>query len=429
MKVIKQLRAAFAGRSRRGHNASHINDEESFQASFDPITQKQLTKRQNFTAPMVACNMLGQPVWTPRNYRALSQEGYARNVIVHRCVNLIARGCASIPWLFFEDGIPLEDHPLKALLMQTSPKVSFQQFLESVVANLLLAGNSYIEAINDERSGEVQELYVLRPDRVKVIPDRLGHVAAYEYEVDGLKRRINAHLKDGQISLLHLKSFNPLNDWYGQSPLEAAACSIDQHNAVAAHNLSLLQNGGRPTGAMIVNRNSASRASVEEVQELKADLRSIIEGERNAGRVLLLEGDFEWREMGLSPRDLDFTEGKNTSAREIAQAFNVPSMLVGIPGDATYANFKEARCHLWEDTIIPLAHHVKQKITNWLSPSYQESNERNSGLTIELDLDRVAALSPKREETWRRLSECTFLTKNEKRKSMGYAPIAGGDTL
>jgi phage portal protein BeeE len=46
--------------------------------------------------------------------------------------------------------------------------------------------------------------------------------------------------------------------------------------------------------------------------------------------------------MGLSPKDMDFVEAKNGAARDIALAFGVPPMLLGIPGDNTYANYQEA---------------------------------------------------------------------------------------
>lgn len=378
--------------------------------------QKNLSMRT--PESMVACTVLGQPVWTPRNYAALAQQGYAKNVIVHRCVNLIARGCASIPWLCHEKDYLVSDTPLPRLLARPAPQTAFAQFMESVVANLLLSGNSYVHAVGHAYP---EELHSLRPDRMRVIPDGKGYVAGYEYQVDGHRVKLQERLAEGQLSVLHLKLFNPLNDWYGQSPLEAAACAIDQHNAVAAHNLSLLQNGGRPTGAMIINRDNHQRASDEEIQDLKADLKTILEGERNAGRVLLLEGDFEWREMGLSPRDLDFADGKNTSAREIAQAFNVPPMLVGIPGDATYANFKEARCHLWEDTIIPIAGHIMREFEKWLLSSFPDVDR------LSLDLDSISALSPKRDELWNRLQNCDFLTDNEKRALLGFGPLQNAE--
>lgn len=373
---------------------------------------------------MVACNFVGRPMWTPRNYAALSEHGYRKNVIVHRCVNLIARGAASVPWRLYKGRDELETHPLLRLLNRPSVYQGGSAFFESVFAHLLLSGNSYIERVLGRHAAEPRELYALRPDRVKVVPGPTGLPIGFEYSVNGKALCLKLDPATGQSPILHLKLFNPLNDWYGQSPIEAAACAIDQHNAVADHNLALLQNGGRPSGALMVNKtHTGHNLSAEQVEDLRKDLRTMVEGEENAGRVLLLEGDFHWQEMGLSPKDLDFVEGKFLSAREIAQAFNVPPMLVGIPGDSTFTNYREARFHLWEDTILPLLDYVVDELNLWLVPQFEP------GLRLSYDIDAIPALAPRREEAWAKIAKADFLTINEKRKMVGYAPLTGGDTV
>ena len=44
----------------------------------------------------------------------------------------------------------------------------------------------------------------------------------------------------------------------------------------------------------------------------------------NAGKPLFLFGDATWTAMGISPKDMDFVNAKNTTARDIALAFGVP---------------------------------------------------------------------------------------------------------
>ena len=87
------------------------------------------------------------------------------------------------------------------------------------------------------------------------------------------------------------------------SPLEAGSGAIDQHNAVAGHNLCLLQNGGRPSGALVIKSGRDNYSLTEEQRHsLRQDLKEIYEGTRNAGRIMMFEGDFEWKEMGLSQK-------------------------------------------------------------------------------------------------------------------------------
>ena len=159
--------------------------------------------------------------------------------------------------------------------------------------------------------------------------------------------------------------------------------------------------------------------SEEQRTRLREDLKAAYEGTGNAGRVLVLEGDFEWKEMALSPKDLDFIEGKNLSAREIAQVYGVPPMLVGVPGDATFSNYKEARYHLWEDTILPHLEMIKSELNRWLVPFFGEK------LVLDYDTESIPALAPKREALWSKIEKASFLTLNEKRELVGYPPMSG----
>lgn len=382
------------------------------------VAASQTGQKASTVGSMIAYNHVGQAVWTPRHYDRLTEEGYRKNVIVYRAVNLIARGAASVPWRLYRGHEELHQHPLLDLLHSPNPRLGGAAFIESVLNYLLLAGNSYVEAICDAQ-GQPVELYALRPDRMKVVPGNQGFPQAFEYAVDGKKRQIPVDPHLGNAAVLHLKLFHPLNDWYGMSPIEAAASAIDQHNAVAHHNLSLLQNGGRPSGALIMK--NCVYHSKEQREEFIDDFRRAYQGENQAGKVMVLEGDLGWQEMGLSPRDLDFVEGKSLSAREIAQAFNVPPMLVGIQGDATFANYKEARYHLWEDTILPLLDYVIDEFNHWLVRSF------GADLRLTYDIDKIPALAQRREEAWGKISQANFLTINEKRRAVGYAPLPDGD--
>ncbi len=394
----------------------------NFLSKFKNRAQGKPEYKASSVGSMVAYNNLGQPVWTPRNYEALTAQGFRKNVIVYRCVNLISRSAASVPWRLYKGDQEVVTHPLLDLLKRPSALQGGSAFIESTLGYLLLSGNSYIESVAG-KDHLAKELYALRPDRMKVLPSSNGLPMGFEYSVDGQKKVIPADPVTGKSSVLHLKLFNPLNDWYGMSPIEAAACAIDQHNTVAAHNLALLQNGGRPSGALMVTQGQGQSLSSDQLSDLRDDLRKLVEGEKNAGRMMILEGDFQWQEMGLSPKDLDFIEGKLLSAREIAQAFNVPSMLVGVSGESTFANYKEARFHLWEDTILPLLDYLSDELNRWLVSQFGED------LRLSIDVDAIPALAPRREEAWAKLSKADFLTINEKRKAVGYGPVQGGDEL
>ncbi|MEM8553181.1 MAG: phage portal protein, partial [Pseudomonadota bacterium] len=144
------------------------------------------------------------------------------------------------------------------------------------------------------------------------------------------------------------------------------------------------------------------------------------QGARNAGRPLLLEGGLDWKTMAMSPRDMDFIEAKNQAAREIALAFGVPPMLLGIPGDNTYANYREANRAFWRQTVLPLVNRTGQALSNWLGAAWPDTD-----LRLSYDADQIEALSAERDALWARVQAADFLTAEEKREAVGY----GADPL
>lgn len=369
-----------------------------------------------------------QARFTPRQYDALADEAYRKNIIAYRAVKLVSQNAACVPFAVYSgrgaSRRRLEDHPLADLLSQPNPQQGGTEFFEAVYAYYLIAGNSYIEAVGPE-SAPPRELWTLRPDRMRVLPGASGLPAGYRYTVAGKSVDYAADPLTGKGSVLHLKSFHPLDDWYGMSPLEAAAFSVDQHNDAAKWNAALLQSSGRPSGALVFKPShpEASDILTEEQREtLRREIEEYYAGADNAGRPLVLEGGLDWREMSMSPKDMDWLAGKDVSAREIALAFHVPPQLIGIPGSLSFANFEQARLALYDDAVLPLAHHLRDELNNWLCPRFE------GGVSVDLDLDRVEALAPRREKIWERVNAATFMTANEKRAALGLAPLPeGGD--
>ena len=119
------------------------------------------------------------------------------------------------------------------------------------------------------------------------------------------------------------------------------------------------------------------------------------------------------RHCRLSPAEMDFQATRAAAAREIALAIGVPPMLLGIPGDNTYANYREANLAFWRMTVLPLAGRVAEALSRWLDGAFE------ADVDISLDLERVPALAAEREALWARLEDATFLTRDEKRKLAG----------
>lgn len=387
---------------------------------FAPEHDQDLQTKKSAVGTLISMQGHGQPVWTPRDYTALAKEGFASNAVVYRCVRMISEAAASVPLLLYENGEQYTDHPLLKILKQPNPGQGGADLLEAWYGYLLVAGNAYLEAVSV--GSDLRELYVLRPDRMKLIAGPNGWPTAYEYSANGQKIHFQQEGNDAVKPILHMAMFHPTNDHYGMSPIEAAATAIDIHNAAGGWNKALLDNAARPSGALVYNVKDGNMTT-EQFVRLKEELEESYQGARNAGRPLLLEGGLDWKAMGLTPRDMDFIEAKYIAAREIALALGVPPMLLGIPGDNTYSNYMEANRTFWRQTILPLAERTAKALSAWLEPAF------GAELELKIDLNKINALSSERETMWERVRKADFLTLNEKRKMVGYDEIEGGDTL
>jgi len=363
-------------------------------------------------------------------YQELAKEGYLKNAIVYRCVNEISKGASSVPLLLKNGDEIVEQHPLIDLLNRPNPLQSYSEFFNSLFGYVLLGGNAYILKVGSEM-GTPQELHQLRPDRMVIkgsgnpIPDR------YEYVVNGrVQKTYMVDQVNGYSEVKHVKLWNPLDDYYGLSPMSAAAVEVDQFNMSSKHNVNLLQNGARPSGAVIFKPQDdagfAANLSESQRQQLLTDLNNRFSGAGNAGRPMLLEGDFDWKEMGLTPKDMDFHRLKNMAATDIALCFGVPSQLVGVPDAQTYANVSEARLALYEETIIPHLRKIQSDLNEWLVPLYDDR------LKLEFDIDSIPALSERKRKTYENVTSAVregIMTRNEARQQIGLSPVDGADGL
>ncbi len=358
----------------------------------------------------VALHGQGEPLWTRTDYAALAREGFMRNPVVHRAVRMIAEAAAAVPWLLYEDTTELTEHPLLALLAQPNRRSGGTVFLETLYGHLLMAGNAYVEVVE---AGEARELHMLRPDRVAVVADAAGWPVGLDYRAGSARRRVGLG-PDG--SALHLRLFHPLDDHYGFAPLRAALMALDTHNAASRWNKALLDNSARPSGALVYAPKDGGNLTEDQYGRLKAELEDGYSGAVRAGRPLLLEGGLDWKAMGLTPKDMDFIEARNGASRDIALAFGVPPMILGIPGDNTYANYQEANRAFYRMTVLPLVMRTASEFSGWLGGRFGQR------LRLTCDADQVDGLAAEREALWARLGAAEFLSDDEKREAVGYGP-------
>lgn len=337
----------------------------------------------------------------PRSYEAQVREGYLGNAVVQRAVRLVAESVAGAP-------VEASDPALEALLQVAD---GGSPLLEAVSAQLLLHGNAFVQILADP-DGVPAELWALRPERVSIETDAGGWPAAYRYKVGDRVTRLHA---DGpRPEVAHLKFFHPLDDHYGLGCLGAAAGAIEIHNAAGRWSRALLGNAARPSGALVHDPGDGSALSAEQFERIRTEMEAGFSGAANAGRPMLLEGGLKWQPLSLTPADLDFAGTRAAAAREIALAFGVPPMMLGQPGDNTYANYKEANRALWRLQVLPLAGTILDALAKALAGWFP-------GAWARVKLDAVPALAEDRAALWASATAADFLTTEEKRAMVGLS--------
>ena len=332
-----------------------------------------------------------------RSYEAQFREVYERNPVGQRSVRLVSGMLGSLTVDGHEGALAL---------------IRRDGLLESIAANLLLKGNAYVRLIADGEDKPV-ELCLLRPERVSVVCDERGWPVGYLYRAGGQVQRIDRFDGLGRIQLAHIKALHPRDDHYGMGCLDAAIAAASVHNGAARWNKSLLDNAARPSGALSYEPKDGSVLSAEQFKRLKDELGQEFSGSGNAGRPMLLEGGLKWQALSLTPADMDFVALKEGAARDIALAFGVPPVLVGLPGDATYANAREAGRALYRQTILPMAGRILDGLAAMLS-------DWLGLVSLTVDTDLISELAEDRATLWQAVGSASFLSDSEKRDMLGF---------
>jgi HK97 family phage portal protein len=386
-----------------------------------------------------------------RDYMALFSEDFMRanyditfyQAIVYYCrLEPVASGVDTISDEFehirpvvldSSDGkIEKTGHPLLKLLRFPNADVSGAEFRKQLAAYYLITGNAYVVATGEPHRPPL-ELSVAQPQRVTMTAASDGYAGSYcvslgnaeslvfeRKEVDGRFRYYNS---DG-AELWHIRSFNPRycpSQLYGLSKLTAIYYEIEQYLKGNIHNLSLLERGARPTGALLAPEGLTE----DQRRRLHAQYASLAEGAGNAGRMLLLEGKgIEFQELGKSPRDMDYLENRKAITMSIFNRLKIPLPLVSVDS-MTMDNYSEARLALYDNAVLPLANMLYGELTLFLAPRYKMSEAQR----LAYDDSAIPALEPRRNEQIESRRKSGVLTLNEIRRLYGYDTISGGDAV
>ncbi len=347
-------------------------------------------------------------------------RAYATHPWVYSCIRATAQAAASVPLTVTRRGDdgrlwPADPRePLVRLLQRVNPRQSLGDILEATVMALELTGNAYW-AIERDARGVPAELWPMRPDRVKILPG--PHlVEGYVYEANGRRVAFKAD------EVIHFRYFSPADDFYGLSPMTAAADSIATDLFATSYNQGFFRRGARPEGII----TSQVELAEDELKRLRAQFEELYSGVDNSHRVMILGADLDWKTLGVAPKDAEFLAQRRLSREEICAVFGVPPAVVGIYEYANYANAQLQRKLFWSETVLPKLRRIGDAINEQLAA------KMDARLDVDFDASAVPALQEdarEQAEVAGTLVQRGIMTVNEVRERMySLPPVAWGDS-
>jgi HK97 family phage portal protein len=308
-------------------------------------------------------------------------------------------------------------HPAARLLDRVNPWQTRADLWRATETHLCLWGAAFW-AIERDQDGQA-ELWLLRPDRMVVLPDRRRYVRGFVYRGPGSSTTEPVAYTPDEI--VWLRYFNPLEELAGLSPLAPARLSADMGHEGLRFNRHLLRNSARPDFLLLTDEEMNDT----ELEEFYTRWEMRHQGSANSNRPAVASAVRDVKTLGLSHRDIDFIQGLRWSLEEVSRAYGVPKLLLGDFERATYANVQASERMFWRNTIVPEVRFLEEQLNRMLLPKLGYAQ-----LTVEFDLSAIEALQEDENNRVQResaLLDRGVLTINEVRRERNLAEVPWGD--
>lgn len=360
---------------------------------------------------------------TYSRYRSRRQFLRLYRGIVWACINAIGDDVAKYSPIFNKKDnrngkLTQTQHELMKVLERPNPRMTskFDLFF-ATQAFLELVGNAYWYLNVEQTSRKVREIYVMRPDRVKIaIDDKTGAVIGYEFN-DGKGNIVPLEPDEVQ----HFKTFNSEDDYYGIGTVEAGVIYIETEEDSSIFQRNFIKNQASPSGILTIN----GKIEKEQFNKVKAAWKEKTEGLANVGKTLFIRGaDATFTKIGLSLGDLDMEKLKSITEDKIMKMFRVPKIILGDTDQAGLGrgNAETADYVFATRTIEPKLLRIDDGVQNIVRRNFKDDNVLVSHVSqVPEDVDRKLAQNDKAVNRWK--------TVNEVRKDEGLETVDGGDQL
>lgn len=334
---------------------------------------------------------------------------------IFACVSLIASdiGKLKMQTKSVQNGVllPTKSHAQR-LLKKPNPHQTWQQFAENWINSKLLRGNAYILKERD-LFGDIFRLWVLNPDRVKVLVSDKGEVF-YQVSHDKLFGLSETTVPASEIIHDCFNCFyHPL---VGLSPISACAVSAGIGLAIQGSQATLFKNDSRPSGILSV----PSAINQAKADEIRTNWRNRYTG-ANRGDVAVLGDGAKYEQISLSSADTQALEQLKMMGDVVCSVYHVPAFKIGLGAIATGQKVSDLNEIYYSDCL----QHYIEAIENLLD----EHLGLEKGVEIIADLTSLIRMDSMSQMVY--LKEGTLsgiMSPNEARATLGLPPVAGGES-
>lgn len=296
-------------------------------------------------------------------------ELFARLSWVEIAVGHVARQVAGIPLgimaLEGEKRIEIDNHPFELLLRQPNPSQSRFEFLEALMSYWAVSGNGYAWLNKANEQAPPEEMWVIPSHRMRPIPDERMYIQGYMYDTGH-----GEELPIDPWEVMHIKRYNPLNQYVGLSPIEALAIIAEGDLAAQRYNTNYFSKDNAKASGIVA---FASPITNPDWEKIKDDWRKQHGGTKRNLLMLRNTGDkgVNWVSTAMTQKDMEFLSGREFTKREIFAMF-APGLASWLDVNSTEANSVTGKAAFKELAVWPATTALAEKITNDILPTYGE---------------------------------------------------------
>ena len=346
-------------------------------------------------------------------------------------VDTIANDAAEIDPIVWDtkENEPVEDHDVLALLEIPNTTQSYEDFMIELASMFLITQNTFLESVGNVKRPPLS-IEMRSPVYSTLLADSVGDLGKIlinttfindAYKAETVKRRAR-YYRGNDKEIWPILGFNPekgSNKFYGTPRIQSLYYEIEQYIASGRHNTALLKNGARPGGVMTAKPEAPLTADQRQYAQDQLDI--YYGGPDNTGRVMFAEW-FEYKDMIVNNRDMDFKTLREGTRESIYLRFNIPLPMV-TTGTMTFSNYETAQVAEYENAVVPLVKYLLKQIT--LATMYRYHPEDPGRYVITIDETKIGALGAVRTKTIETMSKIGVSKVNELRVAQGLEPLEG----